>query len=127
MTGVQGNCSGLPPPSNGTYSLMAPRPGQCVLIASERVFQWFGKEAAQTVWLHGLYIYRAPSTTSDDLVFWNPFTTALSRPQLYVTNVTFHGGSFGAVDPAYLAGAQAALQNLLTAGPGTRQREREAR
>jgi hypothetical protein len=88
---------------------------------SARVFEWVGKEAAQTVWLHGLYIYRAPSTTSYGLVFWNPSTTVLpQRYQLYVTNVTFHGDSFEALDPAYLAGAQATLENLLTAGPGTR-------
>jgi hypothetical protein len=117
IAGVQGNCSGPPPPSE-TFSPLAPlRPGQCVLTVSKRAFEWYKKEAAQNVWLHGLYVY-GPSAVDVDLVFWNP-TTLQSR--LYATKVTFHGGTcFGAFKPSYLAGAQLALQHCLRLlGPAT--------
>jgi hypothetical protein len=101
-----------------------------MLNLTTRPFEWYGQKAAQNIWLHGLYLY-GPSLDASDLTLWNPANPP-GRSRLFATNVTFHGGTFGfaASQPAYLAGAQLALQRCLRLrGPvtATRQSVRDAR
>jgi hypothetical protein len=78
-----------------------------VLTVNKRLLEWRDSEAAQNVWLHGLYVYGLNDTSS--LIHWEPD----GRVRLYVTNVTTHGGKYGfdIFSPAFLAGAQVAMQS----------------
>jgi hypothetical protein len=80
-----------------------------VLTVNKRLLEWRDREAAQNVWLHGLYVYDPANAPS--LIHWKP--DGRVWPRLYVTNVTTHGGKYGfeIFSPAFLAGAQVAMQS----------------